>query len=177
MAAHYPVPVSAGRGMQVEPIMSLQRQMNRLFDDVFGGFGPFGGNFGGAIAAPRLDVHETDKEICISAEVPGVKADDLDVRVEGDHLTISGESKSDHERNERDYHVMERSFGRFTRTVQLPFAPKSEEVKADFSDGVLTLHVPKSAQQEHGRRIPIGAGSGSPATAGGAPSGRHQQTK
>src|SRR6185369_10943208 len=84
-----------------------------------------------------------------------MQAQDLDVRVDGDVLTISGERKSEQNRNERDYHVMERSHGRFQRSIQLPFTPDPDEVRAEVRHGVLEIRIPKRAAQERSRRIQV----------------------
>ena len=75
----------------------------------------------------------------MEADLPGVKPSDVDVRLDGDMLTISGEKRMESERKEEDYQVMERSYGRFRRSIQLPFAPDPEQVRAECQDGVLTV--------------------------------------
>jgi HSP20 family protein len=113
------------------------------------------------MAAPRIDLQDAQGELRLHADLPGVQPSDLDIRVEGDVLTISGERKSEHERNERNFHVMERSHGRFQRSVQLPFAPNPDEVQATVREGVLEVRIPKHAQQERSRRIEVrGADAG-----------------
>jgi HSP20 family protein len=96
-----------------------------------------------------------------------MQAQDLDVRVDGDVLTISGERKSEQNRNERDYHVMERSRGRFQRSIQLPFSPNPDEVRAEVRHGVLEVRIPKHAAQERSRRIQV-RGDDTQTTTGGA---------
>lgn len=158
MASRFPVPFSFGRSLsRIDPLFDLHREMNRLFDDVLSGTGSLapGSSSAGLMAVPRIDVQEDEREICISAELPGVKPSEVDLRLEGDMLTISGEKKSESERSQQNYHVMERSYGRFQRTVQLPFAPDPQHVRADSHQGVLTIHLPKQAQQERSRRIEV----------------------
>jgi len=159
MASRFPVPFSSGFGGRgLDPLMDLHREVNRLFEDVFsaGPLAAAGGSQGGMMMSmPRLDVREGEKEICITAELPGVKESDIDLRIEGDMLTLSGEKKSETQEERENYHMMERSYGRFRRTVQLPFAPNPEQVQADFQQGVLTIRMPKQAQQERSRRIEI----------------------
>ena len=176
MATRFLPSLRSSGGLSADPIFGLHHEINRLFEDAFRGFGPgpAQGVGGGALAAPRLDVHETDKEVCISVEMPGVQASDLDVRVDGDIVTISGEKKNERQAEEKSYHVMERSFGRFTRSVQLPFAPQAEQVQADFKNGVLTLHVPRQPQQERSRRIEVRS-AGEPAQPGQAGDGGQSQ--
>lgn len=146
-----------------DPFFSLQREMNRLFDDAFRGFGgqatPTQQRSGGVMEA-RMNVSETDKEFRISAELPGVDEKDVDVTLDGDLLTIRGEKKFEQERggDQESYHFVERSYGSFQRSLQLPYAVRSEDVRAEFHNGVLTLTLPKSEQQQRSHKIPIGAG-------------------
>jgi HSP20 family protein len=154
-------PLAPFGGYGGDPFFSLQRDMNRLFDDAWRGFGATGtgrsSQAGGSIEA-RMNVSETEKELRISAELPGVDEKDVDVTLEGDVLTIRGEKKSEEERGgeKENYHFVERCYGSFQRSVQLPYSVKDEDVKAEFRNGVLTLTLPKSEQQQR-RKIPIGA--------------------
>lgn len=160
MASRFPVPFSGGLGRHgFDPLTDLHREVNRLFEDAFGGAGPLaavGGPQGGAMMSmPRLDVREGDKELCITAELPGVKESDVDLRIEGDMLTLSGEKRNEVDQQRENFHVMERSYGRFRRTIQLPFAPNPEQVQADFEQGVLTIRMPRQDQEQRSRRIEI----------------------
>lgn len=151
---------SRALGMGGDPFVELHRQMNRLFDDFFDTGTPQGQ--ASLMAMPRLDVREGQDEICVNAELAGVRPEDVDVRVEGNVLTIRGEKKGETEQQQQDYHVMERSFGRFQRSVQLPYAPNPDEIRADFEHGVLTVHVPKQPQEAQSRRIEVHALGGPP---------------
>ncbi len=150
------------RGLSATPLWRLHEEMGRLFDETFRSFGELGLPMAtaGLSSMPRIDVQETEHELRISAELPGVQAADLDVRLNGDVLTISGEKRSSRDDvDDSGMHLSERSYGRFSRSMQLPFTPKSEsDIKADFKDGVLTLHVPKQADARQTRRIPISQG-------------------
>jgi HSP20 family protein len=154
-------PYSGSRGLQqYDPLLDFHREVDRLFDDVFGGGFRLaqGGAAGGSSAAiaPRIDMHEDANEVCITADLPGVRPADVDVRVDGDVLTISGECQRDAERNEAGYHVMERSRGSFRRSLRLPFSPDMDQVRAESNHGVLTVHVPRPAQaQQRQRRIEV----------------------
>jgi len=166
MANRYLTPWSGSRQWSGDPLFQLQREIDRVFDDVFsGGSGRSGG---GAMMmnAPRIDLHEEQGELCLRADLPGIQPQDLDIRVDGDMLTISGERKSEQNRNERDFHVMERSHGRFQRSVQLPFTPNPDEVRAEVRHGVLEVRIPKRAAQERSRRIQVSGGDAQ--QAGGA---------
>lgn len=167
-------PYRSGSRSADNPLMDLHREMNRLLDEFAGGTQSAPGSRGGGLmAVPSMDVREGEKGISVCCELPGVKPSDVDLRLEGDLLTIRGEKKDEREEKREDHHVTERSFGRFQRSVQLPFAPDPDEVRADFKDGVLTVTLPKRPEQERSRRIEIqGASSGEQqARVGGAQSG------
>jgi len=162
MASRFVVPFAAGRGLGTfEPLFDLHREMNRLFDDAFRGSATGGSGGGGqqGIVAPRLDVREDEQELCITADMPGVDPANIDLRIEGDMLTMSGERQDRQERQQQNFHVMERSYGRFQRSLQLPFSPDPGQVSARFENGVLEMHVPKQGAQERSHRIPLQGGS------------------
>ncbi|MEJ7930437.1 Hsp20/alpha crystallin family protein [Ramlibacter sp. AN1015] len=169
-----PFPTGRGRSAQ-DPFSDLHREMNRLFDDFIGlgGSAAPPGVSGQLMSMPRLDVREDQQEICIYAEVPGVKPSELDLRIEGSVITIRGEKKNAAAEQQQDYHVIERSFGRFQRSIQLPFEPDAQQVRAEFEHGVLTVHVPKQPQPERSRRIEIQASDGQ--TEDARPGGASQQ--
>ena len=102
-------------------ISRLRREMDRLWDDYFGsgrrGLQPLSGEF-----APAVDVKETDTEIVVTAEIPGIDAKDINIAVTGDVLTIKGEKKSEREEKEENYHLIERGHGSFSRSLVLPAA-------------------------------------------------------
>lgn len=157
-----------------DPFFSLQREMNRLFDDTFrtfGGASAGGEQQGGAMVEARMNVSETDKELRISAELPGVDERDVDVTLDGDLLTIRGEKRFEQERGgeKENYHFVERAYGQFQRTLQLPYAVRPEDVRAEFHNGVLSLALPKSDQQQRSRKIPISGRAEQPSI-GAAPS-------
>ena len=197
MASRFLTPWSAARGSWLpDPVFQLQREIDRVFEDAFsGGSGSGGRSQTSMMTAPRIDVREAEGELRVHADLPGVQPSDLDVRVEGDVLTIRGERKSESERNEHDFHVMERGHGRFQRSIQLPFTPDPDEVRAEVREGVLDIRIPKRAPQERSRRIEVrggesrgtgaqsvgggsgaamtqAVGGGSPAAAGSADVGR-----
>lgn len=164
MASRFLVPFSSGRSLfgPSDPFFELHREMNRLFDDTFRGMQ--GGQSGGGglpMMAPRMDIHSRDDALEITAELPGVTQNDIDLRVEGDVLTIRGEKRN--ERKDEQARIVERSYGSFQRSVQLPFTPDANQVQAHFNNGVLTITLPKTAQQEQSRRIEIGSGQGAKA--------------
>ncbi|WP_299692122.1 Hsp20/alpha crystallin family protein [uncultured Tateyamaria sp.] len=120
--------------------------MNRLLDQFKVGF-PMQNEDGASSFAgpsfPAIDVVETDDTVKVTAEVPGVKEDDLDVTVSGETLILKGEKSADHEEKEGGYHLIERRYGSFRRQIPLGFAPEEGAVTADFADGVLTLSIAK----------------------------------
>ena len=144
-----------------DPFLALHREMNRLFDEAFRGFGlPEGGAGSEAIASgvavPRIDVSETDQDLKVFAELPGVDQNDVEITLSDDVLTIRGEKKVAHENQQQNYHVMERSYGSFARSIRLPFEMKDQDVEAKFSNGVLTVRLPKPADmQKQVRRIEV----------------------
>jgi HSP20 family protein len=131
--------------------------MNRLFDDTFRSLGE--DDRTGGVSTPQLDVHESEQEFCITADLPGVAESDIDLRLEGDMLIIRAEKRQREEREKGGYRLVERSSGTFQRVLNLPFEADPASVKADYENGVLTIHVPKQAQQERSRRIPVGRGA------------------
>ncbi len=158
MASQFPIPFASPRQLRsFEPFDDFTQEIGRLF----GNFFPAGSLMGlpartvDIVALPRLDVQEDETGISVSAELPGVNADDVEVRVEGDLLIISGEKKAQHQSSARSYHVMERSFGHFKRSIALPFTPDPQTVDASFDLGVLNVFVPVQAKQEASRRIAV----------------------
>jgi HSP20 family protein len=138
------------------PIGSFRREMDRLFDDFLRApaVGRFG-DFGGAQANwPSIDVKDKNNELLVTAEVPGLTDKDVELFVDNGILTIRGEKKAEHE--EKGY--SERFFGKFERQIPLPSGVDEAHCKADFHDGLLTIHLPKSRQAEEARKkIPINA--------------------
>ncbi len=128
------------------PFAMLRREMDSMFDNFFRGFElePFEGRIG--TFAPRIDVSETDREITVSAELPGLDEKDIDVSLSDDMLTIKGEKKDEKEDKGKDYYRMERSYGSFSRTIPLPVEVQADKVDATFKKGVLTVTLPKSEQ-------------------------------
>ena len=148
-----------GRTRQDDPFWGLRRDMDRLFDDFFRG-GVARQDEGQAMM-PRIDVSETDNAIEVCAELPGVEEKDLDVQLNGDMLTIRGEKKSDREEKDKNYHVIERSYGSFARTIQLSFNAEPNKVQASFDKGVLTVTLPKPQEaQKSSKRIDVKSGAG-----------------
>ena len=148
-----------GRGLLGrDPFLDLHREVNRLFDDSLRGMREGSGGSAGFVLSPKVDVCQTNDGWEITAELPGVRQEDIDLRLDGDMLTISGEKRD--ERKDDKNRFVERSYGNFTRSFQLPFTPDPDKVTADCDQGVLTVKLPKAAEQDKSRRISIGSGSG-----------------
>jgi len=152
-----PVPVSAARDRDTDshPLLSLHREVNRLFDDAFRGFGvPALAGFDRAAGWPHVELGETDKELRVTAELPGLDENDVEISVEEGALTLRGEKRSEVEDKDRGY--SERSYGRFERRIGLPKGVDRDQASASFRNGVLTVTLPKTeAANEDVRRIPI----------------------
>jgi HSP20 family protein len=101
-----------------------------------------------------LDVAENEDGYIVKASLPGIKADDVELTLEDNVLTVKGETKSDETIDEAQYHVRERRYGSFSRSIRFPVLVKSDAVQAHFEDGVLTLNVPK-AEEVKPKRIEI----------------------
>lgn len=151
------LPVRRGRGELSSPFDMLQNRIDRMFEDFSAGFGmPAMFGNGDFAVSPFLDVHETDGMVTISAEVPGVDEKDIDISVVDKMLTISGEKKEEFERKEGDRYRSERSYGRFSRSISLPFDIDANKVEAKYDRGVLKLSIPKPPEaQRQPRRIAI----------------------
>ncbi len=108
-----------------------------------------------AAMTPAMDVYETDDEVVVRAELPGVKKEDIEVNVTDDQIIVSGESKAVEEIDEENYHRRELSYGSFRRSVALPHATSQEEVTAKFEDGVLEVRAPKVTEAGAGKKIEI----------------------
>ena len=138
------LPVGRERGAAANPFLSLQREVDRLFEDFTRGFPTLSGN-GGAKLVPSLDVAETDKEIEITAELPGLEEKDVQISVADNVLSIRGEKKAEKEEKDKNYRLVERSYGSFERQLELPEGVNADAIKASIAKGVLKVTVPKPA--------------------------------
>ena len=126
-------------------LMNFQERMNRLFDDVYSRRGELSPIQKGDWS-PAVDVFETKDAIELRAELPGLTASDVDIALENDVLTLSGERTMSKEVKEENYHRVERSYGCFTRSFALPRRIHKEKIKATFKDGVLHVTLPKAEE-------------------------------
>jgi len=143
------------RSEEVSPFLTLHREMNRLFDDVFNRFdSTMPSVFSRTPAWPSVEVVDSDKDVLIAAELPGLDEKDVEVSVSDDVLTIRGEKKAQIDDQER--HFSERYYGRFERVIPLPFEVEDERAEATFENGVLTVTLPKSPKAKAKmKRIPV----------------------
>jgi HSP20 family protein len=160
------------------PVFGLRREIDRLFDDAFGGRNGATDrsddtsltNGGRPLAAfaPALDVREDARELVVTVDLPGIRPEDVELSVDKGLLTVRGERR--HERKEGQegrWHVLERSHGTFARTLQLPPGVEEDRIAADFEHGVLSIRIPKPARPQP-RRIEIGRGASDAAAVQGA---------
>lgn len=140
-------------------LSDLNRQINRLFDDVFdfdGDEGDFRDKRSKRMNAPAMDIDVSDDSYELTAELPGVKSEDVELRVEDNLLILKGEKKST--RTGDDNSWSERRFGQFQRRIQLPDDIAQDEINADFSDGVLTVTMPRTQKATKSRTVSISTG-------------------
>ena len=127
-------------------LLSIRDDMNHLFDNFFTGWPePRKGLLEGEWA-PSIDVSETDDEITVTAELPGVKQEEVDITIADDVLTLKGEKKEEKEVKEKNYHRIERSYGSFQRSISLPAGVQADKATATYKDGVLIIAVPKAEE-------------------------------
>jgi HSP20 family protein len=143
------IPIGRERGVArpSDPFSAFRREMDRLFDDFTRGWvGSTWPSIGRTPELmPSMDVAETDKEIEITAELPGLQEKDVQVNVTDNVLTIKGEKKSEKQEKDKNYTMFERSYGSFSRTLDLPAGANSDSIKATLANGVLKVTVPKPA--------------------------------
>lgn len=139
---------------QEDPFSEFHRELNRLFEEFAR---PAPASLAGMAMQefiPRLNVSDDKDNITVSVELPGIAPDQVEVMIEDDLLTIRGEKSQESE--DKNLHRVERSWGRFERTIQLPAEVKSDAAEASFNNGVLTIKLPKVPElQQQAKRIPI----------------------
>ncbi len=150
------LPSTPSKGHEPQPFFEqLQQEMERLFDR-FRGYPPLAGQGAfppfSAGLAPAVDVAETDDSVEITAEIPGVSADDIDASLNGDVLIIKGEKSDERTQDDKNYHLHERSYGSFRRQIPLGFTPAQDAIEGHFADGVLRLVIAKPAEAKAANR-------------------------
>jgi len=138
-------------------MVSLRSAMDRLFEDSFVSPTSWRTIGSGETLTPPLDVHETPDEIVVSAVLPGLTAEDVEITMTGQSLTLRGEFKADEQVGRDQYLYRERRYGSFSRSLQLPVRVEGDRTEATFVDGILTLRLPK-AEEVKPRQIRITAG-------------------
>ena len=143
-----------------DPFSALRAEMDSLFDSFMGGLPAFSGMFGtsggrGFTLTPH-NVRETDKEIVVEAELPGINEKDISLALQDGVLTIRGEKKHEHDEEKENYRMMERRYGSFQRSLRLPDTVDEDKVEASFDNGVLKVSVPRRPEAIGKQRtIPI----------------------
>lgn len=159
-------PVAVGRGLW-NPLESLRREMDQAFEN-------FGLRSWSSVLprplfqtdlfqdkvwqmAPAVDLTEKDKEFEITAELPGLDEKDVEVKLSNGNLVIKGEKKEDTEKREKDYYLSERRYGSFVRSFPVPEGVSADKIEASFAKGVLTIKLPKTAEAQVEKKIPVKA--------------------
>jgi HSP20 family protein len=147
-----------------DPFSALRAEMDSLFDSFMGGLPAFSGMFGASggrnfTLTPHVDVRETDKEIVVEAELPGIDEKDISLAIQDGVLTIRGEKRFEHDEEKENYRMMERRYGSFQRSLRLPESVDDDKVEASFDNGVLKVSLPKRPEAIGKQRtIPIKKG-------------------
>jgi len=147
-----PVHTALARSTPSYPIFQLHREIDRIFDEAFRGFpSMFRGDFEWPeitpiALIPSIDIKEAEGSYVVTAEVPGVAKEDVDIQVEGKMLIIKGEKKQEKKEDKENYHCVERHYGSFERMLTLPDDANAENIDASFKDGVLTINIKRTAK-------------------------------
>lgn len=137
------------------PVFSLRREIDRLFDDTFGG----NGGRTASTWTPVVDVRESANELTLAFEMPGIAPDQIEVTTDNGVLTVRGEKREERkEDDDSQFHLVERSYGAFSRSFQLPKNLDESGIEASFENGVLTVRIPKAALPQP-KKIEVNAGS------------------
>jgi len=150
----------ARRRSEVTPFDRFHDEVDRLFEDFFGNY-PLArqGEEENWPIVPEVDVQETDNEIIVNAELPGVEEKDLDLRIDNGNLTLKGEKEEKDENKEGDMYHTERRYGSFMRTIPLNAEVDAENAEANFKNGVLNVKLPKIGEkEEEGKKIEVKTG-------------------
>ena len=143
---------------KMQPVSSFddfEKYFNSLFRSPFSVMAnPMMAQSKASLLSPSMDIYDEDNDIVIKAEVPGVNKDDIDISVDKNRLTISGEKKQETKVKEKNFHRMERSYGSFSRSFRLPDGVNADKAKAEFKDGILEIRIPRSGKAK-ARKIAI----------------------
>ena len=133
----------------------LQERMNRVFEDAAGRGWKNDEPSATTSWSPAVDIYETDNEITLQAELPGVDRKDIALQLENNVLTLKGERRFEKETNQENYHRIERSYGGFSRAFTIPSGVEEDKIRADYKDGILKIALPKK-EQVKAKQIKIG---------------------
>ena len=128
-------------------LVTIREKMNRLFEDAVTARGEEKDMISGSWA-PAIDIYETENELVLSAEVPGIDEKDIEIRIEDGTLSLRGERKFEKETRQENYHRIERAYGAFSRSFSLPAYVDQEKIQAEHADGVLKIHMPKKSESK-----------------------------
>ena len=149
------VPWTTSRGVdRFGEMVDMRDRIDRLFEEYFGQVPAIREDALGRNWAPAVDIYEDKDNIIVKAELPGIKKEDLSIDVKNNVLTLSGERKHEKETKKENFHRMERSYGKFSRSFTLPNSVKVEKVKAQYKDGILDISLPKTEKAKT-KAIPI----------------------
>ena len=146
-------------GSSPDLLGTLQREVNRVFDQMFGGMAapPLAG------FAPSVEMKVTEQGVVVTAELPGMDEKEVEVALEGDLLTLSGEKRQEKTEEKEGVHISERSYGSFSRSLRLPWAADPAQASASFDKGVLTVTLQRPPEAKPtANRIPIGGAKPAP---------------
>ena len=144
------------RDLQTFPsdVMNMQREINRMFDSFFRGGAADDDAFITSDWIPAVDIAEHDNEYLVKLELPGVSKDDVKITMQNNILSVRGEKKNEKDSKGSNYHRVERSYGAFQRTFALPSTVKADRIDASYSDGILTIVLPK-AEEARAKQIDV----------------------
>jgi HSP20 family protein len=134
-------------------MVSIQDEMNKLFDD-FLGRPLMRTEWSEGVWNPSVDISETKDNVIIKAEMPGLNKEDVKISMQDNMLTLTGEKKQEKEEKETNYHRIERSYGAFSRSFSIPTSVKSDKIRATYKDGILSITLPKTEEVKP-KEIPI----------------------
>lgn len=136
-----------------EELMSIQEEINRIFDNFFSRF-PQKVEVGRGAWSPSVDISETEDEVVVTAELPGMSKEDIKISLQDNVLYLKGEKKQEKESKGKNFHRIERRYGSFQRAFSLPVAVITDKIKANYRNGVLTIRLPK-AEEAKPKEIPV----------------------
>ncbi len=137
---------------------SLQGEMNRVFDQFFGGGGRSGNGVSSRRWVPAMDLVESEDHLVLRADLPGMSEEDINIELKDNVLTVSGERRADERHEGEGFYRVERAFGSFARALSLPEGINADQIEANFDRGVLEVRIPKPEERKP-HRVQIGKGS------------------